>query len=148
MSQLEFAFLISDFYSSTIRLPCLLVPANSALHTQNCQLLLDTGAGKSALTKEFLNRNGYGIYSKVGKNKMTASGEAEFHTCEVNDLTIANQFKLGKMKFDVLQNWKTHSVVGLIGMDMLSQMTLILSHTHKKFLLTDQKLPELEQLFS
>jgi len=52
------------------------------------------------------------------------------------------------MKIDVLDRWKAHSVVGVIGMDILAQMTFILSHEHKKFLLTDQKLPGLSKLFA
>ena len=69
-------------------------------------------------------------------------------TCEINGLTIANQFRIGKMNVDVLENWKAHSVVGVIGMDILSRLTFILSHEHKKFLLSAQPIPELAGLFA
>ena len=52
------------------------------------------------------------------------------------------------MKVDVLENWKAYAVVGVIGMDILSQMTFILSHEYEKFMLTNQKVPELVKLFT
>lgn len=68
-------------------------------------------------------------------------------TCDINGLTLVNSFKFGQMKVDVLENWSTHEVVGVLGMDILSKMTFILSHKHKKFLLTDNDLPEISTLF-
>ena len=87
------------------------------------------------------------IIQKSGLKKSTATGEVELLTCEVNGVTLANQFNFGKMKIDVLENWKSHTVVGVIGMDILSQLTFILSHEHKKFLLSTQTIPELAKLF-
>jgi hypothetical protein len=92
-------------------------------------------------------KNGYGKYQKSGARKSTATGEIELPACEINGLIIANQFSFGKLKVDVLENWKAHAVVGVIGMDILSQMTFILSSEHKKFLLTNQKIPDLVKLF-
>ena len=59
-----------------------------------------------------------------------------------------NQFKVSKINVDVLRGWEEHAVVGLIGMDILSKMTFILSHEHKKFILSSQTLPELDTLFN
>jgi len=110
-------------------------------------VVLDTGADRSALSKDFLMRHGYGKYTSSGQMKATAGGIVEFCSCDINGLTIANQFSFTKMKVDVLENWSSHAVVGVIGMDILSQMTFILSHEHKKFLLTNQKVPKLAEIF-
>jgi len=77
-----------------------------------------------------LLRSDYTKYKNLGKKKVTATGDVELPTCEINGLTIANQFRIGKMNVDVLENWKAHSIVGVIGMDILSRLTFILSHEH------------------
>jgi len=51
--------------------------------------ILDTGADRSAITKEFLKMNGYGKFEKSAMSKTTAIGEADFSTCVINGLTIA-----------------------------------------------------------
>ncbi|MCL2216984.1 MAG: hypothetical protein FWB91_08205 [Defluviitaleaceae bacterium] len=38
--------------------------------------------------------------------------------------------------------------VGVIGMDILSRLTFILSHEHKKLMLSAQPIPELMNLFT
>jgi len=141
--------LVSDFDGYTIKLPFLLIPSNPniKLQTRGYQLVLDSGADTTALTRQFLKRNGYGRYQKTGAIKNTATGEVELLSCEINGLTITKQFKFGQMKVDVLENWKSHNVVGVIGMDILSQMTFILSHEYKQFMLTNQKIPNLKVLF-
>ena len=146
---MEFSNLVTSFTGKAIRLPFMLTPATAQIRAalENHQLILDTGADNTALTKEFLKRSGYGRYHRHGSKKVTATGEVEMRTCEINGITIANQLKFGKMKIDVLENWKSHTVVGVIGMDILSQMTFLLSHEHKKFLLTNQKISGLSKLF-
>ena len=146
---MESLCLVTDFDGKTIKLESTLIPANKSIKPLLVKqtLIIDSGADTSALTREFLKKNGYGKYSKTGKVINTATGDAELLSCEINGLTIANQFKFGKMKVDILENWKSHQVVGVIGLDILSQMTFILSHEHKKYLLTDQKIPELAKLF-
>ncbi|MCL1862033.1 MAG: hypothetical protein FWF78_00515 [Defluviitaleaceae bacterium] len=52
------------------------------------------------------------------------------------------------MNVDVLENWKARTIVGVIGMDILSQLTFILSHKHKKFMITDQDIPDLSRFFA
>jgi predicted aspartyl protease len=149
MKLLDYLNLVSNFDDSTIKIRTTLLPANSdtkPVHFEH-KLILDTGADTTALTREFLKKSGYGVYNKSGKMKSTATGEVELLTCEINGLILANQFKFGKMKVDVLENWKAHTVVGVIGMDILSRLTFILSHEHKKFLLSAQVIPELAKLF-
>jgi len=111
-------------------------------------VIFDTGADNTAFTKEFLQRRGYGKYQKSGFKTSTATGEIELLTCEINGLILASQFKFGKMKVDVLENWKSYTVVEVIGMDIISQMTFILSHKYKKFMLTDQDISDVGKLFS
>ena len=94
-----------------------------------------------------MKNSGYGRYNKSGTKKRTATGEVELLTCNINDITITNQFKFGQMKIDVLENWTAHTVVGVIGMDILSQMTFILPHEHGKFMLTNRDVPDLVKLF-
>jgi len=149
MFLLDFLNLVTKFDGKTIRLPILAKPINPNI--QNVSLdyyaIIDTGADSTAFTKEFLKRSGYGVFHRSGTKKSTATGEIELLTCEINGITLANQFNFGKMKIDVLENWKAHTVVGVIGMDILSQMTFILSHEHKKFMLTNQGIPDLIKLF-
>jgi hypothetical protein len=95
-----------------------------------------------------LIKNGYAEFQKTGTKKRIATGEAELLSCEINGITIANQFKVGKMNVDVLSGWDEHAVVGVIGMDILSRLTFVLSHEHKKFLLSAQPIPELAKLFA
>ena len=146
---MEFLHLVTKFNGKAIRLPVVLTPSSTEIIDipKDHQLILDTGADDTALTKEFLLRSDYTKYKNLGKKKVTATGDVELPTCEINGLTIANQFRIGKMNVDVLENWKAHSVVGVIGMDILSRLTFILSHEHKKFLLSAQTLPELAGLF-
>jgi predicted aspartyl protease len=147
---LDFLNLVSGFDGKTIKLPVLLDLANDTIKLQvhGYQLILDTGADTTALTEEFLMKNGYALYHKSGTKKRTITGETELLTCEINGLTIANQFKVAKMRVDVLIGWGEHTVVGVIGMDILSRLTFILSHEHKMFLLSAQSIPELAKLFS
>ena len=146
---LDYLNLVSSFNGRTIKLPVVIVPATKAIRPAQSfpQLILDTGADTTALTREYLKKSGYGMYSKSGKKKSTATGEVELLTCAINGITIANQFKFGQMKVDVLENWKAHTVVGVIGMDILSQMTFVLSHKYRKFLITDQDISDLSKLF-
>jgi len=146
---LDYLNLVSNFDGKTIRLPFLLAPLGgiTKLEARDYQLVLDTGADITALTEEFLKRSGYSKFQRTGTKKRTATGETELYTCEINGMTIANQFKIGKMKVDVLSGWDTHSVVGVIGMDILSKLTFILSHEYKKFMLSEQAVPELSRLF-
>jgi predicted aspartyl protease len=142
--------LVASLSGKAIRLPFVLSTANAHIRDipENHLLILDTGADNTALTKEFLTRSGYVRYQRSGQKKSTATGEVELLTCEVNGLILANQFKFGKMKVDVLENWKAHTVVGVIGMDILSRLTFILSHEHKKFLLSAKPISELAKLFA
>ena len=149
MRPLDYLNLVTKFDGKTIKLPILLASANESMKIEvpGYQLIIDTGADTTALTKEFLQKNGYKHYQKSGAKKRTVTGEIELHTCEINGMMIANQFKVSKMKIDVLSGWGEHAVVGVIGMDILSRLTFILSHEHKKFLLSAQTLPELAGLF-
>ena len=78
--------LVSKFDGKTIKLPILLDPASVIANVQSrgYQLVLDTGADTSALTEEFLMRNGYTKFYRSGAKKNTATGEVELCTCEIN----------------------------------------------------------------
>ena len=148
---MDYLNLVSKFDDGkTIKLVISAEPSNSSIRKLPMihHVIIDTGADNTAFTKEFLKRRGYGRYQRSGFKTSTATGEIELLTCEINGLTIANQFSFGKMKVDVLENWKAHTIVGVIGMDILSQMTFILSHKHKKFILTDNDVPDLAKLFT
>ena len=146
---MDYSVLVSNFNGRTIKLPIVLSPANEKIRDipKDHQLVLDTGADITAITEDFLMLNGYNVYQKSGKKKRTASGVIELLTCSINGITIANQFNVGKMKVDVLRGWEAHTVVGVLGMDVLSQMTFILSHEYQRFLLTGQHIPELQKIF-
>ena len=147
---MDYLNLVSSFSGKTIRLPIAVAPSSVDVRDipKDHQLILDTGADTSALTEEFLIKNGYDKFQKTGAKKRIATGEVELRTCEINGIIIANQFKIGKMNVDVLSGWDEHAVVGVIGMDILSRLTFVLSHEHKKFLLSAQPLPELARFFA
>jgi hypothetical protein len=150
MKQLEYLNLVSSFETNkTIKLRVNLVPAGARIRplVGERKIVLDTGADVSAFTKEILMRHGYGNFMLSDKMKNTADGLKAFRTCEINGLLLSNQFKFGKMVVDVLENWDEQVVVGVIGMDILSQMTFVSSHEYKKFLLTNGEVPEMAALF-
>lgn|GEM_PF-3315193 len=122
MRQLDYLNLVSKFDEKTIKLLISVEPMSSSVWKLPMvhHVIIDTGADTTALTKEFLKRRGYGKYQRSGLKKNTTTGEVELLTCEINGLTLANQFNFGNMKVDVLENWKAHTVVGVIGMDVLS----------------------------
>ena len=92
--------------------------------------------------------NRYSNFQKSHSRKRTATGEVELLTCQINGMAIAKHFMVGKIKVDVLSGWREHRVVGLIGMDILSRITFILSHEHRKFMLSAKPIPELASLFA
>ena len=96
MKQLDYLNLVTDFDGSTIKIRTTLVPANNDMKTAHFRhmLILDTGADTTALTREFLTKSGYVKYNKSGMRKRTAAGEVELLNCEINGVTIANQFKI------------------------------------------------------
>jgi len=147
MKQLDYLHLVSKFDGKTIRLPIILESTHPHLQGRGYQLILDTGADTSALTAEFLTKHGYVKFQKSGTKKRTATGNVELLTCEIKGLSIARQFKVSKIKVDVLRGWDEHIVVGVIGMDILSRMTFILSHEYKKFMLSSHPVPALLKLF-
>ena len=149
MKQLDYLNLVTKFDGKTIKLLIYVEPANPTIKKLSLDhhIIIDTGADTTAFSKAFLVRNGYGKYKRSSSRKRTITGEVELPTCEINGLTLSNQFNFGKMKVDVLENWKAHTVVGVIGMDILSQMTFIMSHEYKKFMITNQKIPNLAELF-
>ncbi|MCL1883139.1 MAG: aspartyl protease family protein [Defluviitaleaceae bacterium] len=121
---MDYLNLVSNFRGKTIRLPIEITPSNEQVQDipKDHQLILDTGADTSALTEEFLVQNGYSKFQKSGGKKRTAAGEIELLTCGVNGMTIANQFRVSKIEVDVLTGWDEHTVVGVIGMDILSNL--------------------------
>ena len=147
---MDYLNLVSDFKGKTIKLPIVVMPAsvNIVDIPRGHQLILDTGADTSALTEEFLMLNGYSNFQKSVATKRIATGKIELLTCQISEMTIAKQFKVNNVKVDVLTGWEEHTVVGVIGMDILSRLTFILSHEHKKFLLSSKVIPELARIFS
>ena len=147
---MEYLNLVTNFDGRTIKIEVILLPSNQSIkppvHKQT--LILDTGADKTALTRQFLQRNGYGKYTNTAIKKNTATGPVELYSCEITGLIMANEFKFGKMNVDVLDNWQFSTCVGVIGMDIISQMTFILSHNYRKFLLTKQDIPELSKFLA
>jgi hypothetical protein len=147
---LEYLNLVASFEEGkTIKILTTLTPANKTIRasTVDRYLILDTGADRTAITKEVLISNGYGIFEKSNQIKNTPTGEFLFKTCTINGIKLANQFVFGSMKVDVLENWKSYKIVGVIGMDILSQMTFVISNKYKKFLLTNQDVSALTELF-
>lgn len=147
---MAFLHLVTRFDGRTIKVPVFLESNNNTFADkgQGNQLIIDTGADYSALTEWFLRKNGYTNFYNTGVVKRTAAGYVEFKSCQINGMVIANQFKIGKMKVDVLTGWEEQTVVGVIGMDILARMTFILSHEHKKFMLSSQPVSALNQLFT
>ncbi|MCL2168430.1 MAG: aspartyl protease family protein [Defluviitaleaceae bacterium] len=142
---------LSDAFESGTTLSVLvtLAPANKSIRQRMhpFRAILDTGAVNTTLSKDFLARHGYGMFGAPRSAKRTAAGLVEFKTCKIGGLVLSNQFSFDSMVVDVFEDWQASESVGVIGMDILSQMTFILSHEHKKFLLTNEKIPQLGPIF-
>lgn len=147
---MEYSCLVTNFrYGATIRLPSILIPANKSIRSNKGDwfTVIDTGADTSAFTKEYLMKNGYGKFT-AGRDKQTAIGLIKIRSCKINGLLLANQFPFAEMDVDVLEGWNSNKVVGVIGMDILSQMTFVISHEFQKFLLTNEKLSEISKIIN
>jgi predicted aspartyl protease len=83
-------------------------------------LIYDTGADTTTITREALMRLGYTNFAPSGKVKRTASDFIEPFTCVVTELIIGNQFRLRNMKVDVSEHESTSAFDGVIGMDFIS----------------------------
>ena len=130
--------LMDSLDGNTIKLSLTLKPANRTIYPMEQLITLDTGAYRTAISQKCLANYGYGVYRKTGEKRQTANGVIDVKTCEINGLTIAGQFVFGKMTVDVLENWTDGKKVGMVGMDILSQLTFILSHEYNQYKLTNQ----------
>jgi len=133
----------------TIKLRCKVETANKYIRNSSVvsSFIIDTGASRSAVTREKLKSLGYGKYVKEPGKKLTANGETEFFSTIIRGLIVAEQFSLGEMKVDVLEGWGKREIVGVIGMDILTNLTFIISHSHSKFIITNEEIPELVGIF-
>ena len=106
---MDYLNLVSKFDGKTIKMVMSAEPSNKVIKSvpEIHHVIIDTGADTTALTKEFLKRRGYGKYQWTGQMTRTATGEVELLTCDINGLTLANQFKFGKMTVDVLEKWES-----------------------------------------
>ena len=95
---MDYLHLISSLEGKTIKIRASIATVNKSIRLPHSEhkLILDTGADTTALTREVLTTRGYGKYNRTGKKKSTATGKVELLTCEINSLTIANQFEFGK----------------------------------------------------
>jgi len=149
MRQLDYLCLVSNLpRGTTIKLPCyLFTPAGKPSRWQDNLVILDTGADNSAFSEQYLRRVGYTDFAPSGKKKQTGNGIVEIKVSLVQGLVLASKFKVGSVKVDVLSSWDSNKVVGVIGMDILTSLTFVLSHEHKKFMLATGIVPALNQLF-
>ena len=146
---MDYSLLVSELIDGdTIKLPFILTPANKTIRPLERTIILDTGASNSSFTKEFLTDHGYGRYTISDKETNTAVGPIKLKTCCVKGIKVANNFEFPEMTVNVLEGWNKNKVVGVIGMDILSQLTFLMSHEAGQFLLTDEKMPELTKLFN
>lgn len=146
---MDYLCLISNLpKSTTIRLPFyLLTPSGEPPLFKEGFVILDTGADNCAFSEQYLNRMGYTEIAPSGNKKQTGNGIVEIKTVSIQGLVLANQFKISTLKVDVLSNWDNNRVVGVIGMDVLTRLTFIMSHDHGKFMLSAGSIPELRQFF-
>ena len=151
MKQLEHLCLISELpKGATIRIPIEMTPANKTIKPKvsGYSVILDTGADNTTLSQEYLKIHGYGKYHRSGKHIQTATGLHEILACDIKGIKIANAFYFEGIQIGVFEQWDSSKVVGVIGMDILSQLTFLMSHEAGQFLLTDEKMPELTRLFN
>ena len=148
---MDYSNLIIDTLNvgNTIKLPFVLTPANKSIKTlgKALYLIVDSGASRTSITKEVLHGHGYGQYSVSTQQKRTADGFKRFKYTTINGMCIAKEFAFGEMVVDVLENWDESTVVGVIGLDILTQLTFITSHKHRKFMLTHKDIPEIDKYF-
>ncbi|MCL2016114.1 MAG: retroviral-like aspartic protease family protein [Defluviitaleaceae bacterium] len=120
-------------YKQTIKADCFLYPINPQnkpwkdLDYFSLNLLIDTGASQTAITRRVLLKMGYSAFKKGATKKITAppagragTGFAEFETTNIARLSIAREYAFTNLEVEVL-DWKDTALHGVVGMDILSQ---------------------------
>ena len=106
------------------------IPKNSTIRV-SCDLIPNSGKVRKA--------SWYYIILDSGSDNTTLSKEfLKMH---------ANAFSFSEMNVGVFENWNNSKVVGVVGMDILLQLTFIMYHRLNKFLLTDEDIDGLREVF-
>jgi len=113
-------------YKETTKVRCFLYPKNPPnkpwkdVEYIPLNLLIDTGASQTAITRRMLLKMGYSAFKKGATKKITATGFAEFETTNIARLSIAREYAFTNLEVEVL-DWKNTALHGVVGMDILSQ---------------------------
>ncbi|MCL1999061.1 MAG: retroviral-like aspartic protease family protein [Turicibacter sp.] len=84
-------------------------------------LLVDTGAGRTAITRNILEQIGYTKMTKDSKPSRTATGLVYFDMVKIAKLELGGEFAFADVNVHVLE-WKNSHLHGVIGMDILSKL--------------------------
>jgi len=84
-------------------------------------LLLDTGAARTAITRNILMGLGYTQMTKSKTPTMTATGLVYFDMVKIAKLELGGEFAFADVNVHVLE-WKNSHLHGVIGMDILSRL--------------------------
>jgi len=84
-------------------------------------LLIDTGATRTAITRNVLEDLGYTKMTKDPKPMRTAAGLLYFDMTKITRLTLGGEFAFADVNVHVLE-WKDSHLHGVIGMDILSKL--------------------------
>lgn len=106
---------------NTMLVDCYLYHSRATKKFQKIQLLIDTGATKTAVTRNTLQRLGYTKFAKGPTEKNTAAGKRAFDTTKISKLVLASIVTVPDLEVDAL-DWEDVRYHGIIGMDILSRL--------------------------
>ena len=86
-----------------------------------CNLILDTGASNTSLTRKLVGRLKYTNTEKGKTQKRTATGIAYLDAATISKIEIGGEFAVPDLKIDIL-DWEDSEIDGVIGMDILSKL--------------------------
>ena len=122
--------------SRTIIIPSALSSVDRKI-SRKINLIFDTGADKTAISKSTLMQMGYTQFIPSNTEKRSAIGIFRPETTIVSELIIGGQFRLSHFLLDVLEAESSSTFDGIIGMDFISQLEVTISNKNK--LLTVEK---------
>jgi len=98
-----------------------LCSANEKITPRRITLLVDTGAGRTAISRNILESLGYTEMTKDPKPSRTATGLVHFDMVKIAKLELGGEFAVANVDVHVLE-WTDSNLQGVIGMDILSKL--------------------------
>ena len=108
-------------YKQTLKVRCRIFSFDN-IYKARCNLILDTGASTTSITKRLIvDELKYTNIEKGKTKKRTATGIAHLDAATISKIEIGGEFAVPDLKVDIL-DWEDSEIDGVIGMDILSKL--------------------------